>query len=230
MNEEFLKDNDYLKKNYEFLGSGLEGSVYKINEDLVLKKYNIPRNKNIKEISKILNTCKYNTFISPVSYLMKNDKVVGEFLPFFDGKDLTDIKKVLFDILIECANKFVQDIEKISLNGIVIQEGNFMINSSSIKMVDTTMFYKLYNFNFDELFIDNLRYFFDRLGMISPFLISYLKEYNNDLMVLYHDVENYGLFYKELKNTFENVTKSNVNTINEGIKKIKILQNKKYVL
>ena len=57
--------------------------------------------------------------------------------------------------------------------------------------------------------------------MIAPFLISYLKEYNSDLMVLYHDVENYGLFYKELKNTFENVTKSNVNTINEGIKKIK---------
>ena len=33
MNEEFLKDNDYLKKNYEFLGSGLEGSVYKINKE-----------------------------------------------------------------------------------------------------------------------------------------------------------------------------------------------------
>ena len=123
--------------------------------------------------------------------------------------------------MIDSANKFVQDIEKISLNGIVIQEGNFMINEISIKMVDTSMFYKLDNFNFDELFIDNLRYFFDRLVMIAPFLISYLKEYNSDLMVLYHDVENYGLFYKELKNTFENVTKSNVNTINEGIKKIK---------
>lgn len=220
MNEEFLKNNDYLKQNYEFLGKGLEGSVYRVSNDLTLKKYKTPRDKKRKEIAEILNSCKHNTFIAPISFLIENDKVIGEFLPFFDGKDLNDIKDISFNILIDSANKFVQDIEKISLNGIVIQEGNFMINETSIKMVDTSMFYKLDNFNFDELFIDNLRYFFDRLGMVAPFLISYLKEYNSDLMVLYHDVENYGLFYKELKDTFENLTKSNVNTINDGINKI----------
>lgn len=217
----YYLDKDSLKLKYEYLSSGIEGDVYKMSSLMVAKKFHHPRQRKLIEVSILMNSCNQTSFYSPFGYLFDNDMVLVAFSNYFKGNDLNNINKVDFDILISSVSNFIKDIEKISNNGILINEGNLMINEEKIVCVDTTMFDSIDKKDNYDIYIENLKNFFYTNGFLDICYIDELRKYNNDLNELYFDLENFDYFYKELRNTFENIVQDDVKTIDVGIKKMK---------
>lgn len=214
-------ENNNLKLKYEYLGSGIEGTLYKVSSNTVAKKFHILRDKGIIDIALLMNSCMQTSFYSPTSFLFKDDSISTVFCKYFDGNNCKDINDVDFDILIPSITQFIKDIEKISLNGVVIKEGSIMLDEKSMVCVDTTMFDSINYKNNYHLYNENLKYFFYTNNFLNINFIDELKIQNSGLKELYFDIENLDCFYIELKKTLDDLAQKDVKTINEGIKLIK---------
>lgn len=223
--EDFYKDNTFLKDKYRYLGGRLEGEVYQVNELLVGKKFNAPRDYSVIHCANAMIETKQQSFLQPIFSLTEDNKVHASFSNYFNGKSLKeDLGVVPFSVVIPSVRDFICDIESLSLAGIMLRDvsdDSIMYNEKVMKAIDTTQYELLKRFSFDTLYHDNLLTFFVCSGCFNIPKIEYLRRQNRLLDEIYLDLDNYDSMFYELKNTLENLCEEPVSCINEGLAKVK---------
>lgn len=229
-NKEDFFDNRYkLREKYELVGSGIEGDGLKVNNYVFAKKFYTPRDFLLKETQEKLYELELKNIIAPFDYLEKSGSICAVFLDFFDGSSvLNDVGEIKFDVLIESTKNLIEDMRKISDNNIRtndITRKSIMYNDQKMALIDTTQYFIIYH-NLEEslkerLNKNNLRDLFYKTEIFYSKTWDEIIKRDKILKELKFDYDNYNYFYIELKRFLEELSENKVESINDGLSKIK---------
>ena len=175
---EDIKDFKEYVNNEKFknIGSGAEATAYLTKDlDVIKDYYNI--SKEYKPGLYIMDgDIDVNSFIFPKELYVCNGMVCGTRTDFFSGdlfNTFSDMNNIDLDKLVECRDKFIEDIKVMTKEGYKLYElyGNVLFNNKYLKAIGT-MSYVIEKTNVDLniKFLDHA--IMGSLGFTSNFAVS----------------------------------------------------------
>lgn len=136
-----------IKTKYPIIGHGKQGTIFKIDDNTVLKVYNANGHKNNKkyefEVAKKMEKLHLNRFVTPFDIRTRNG-LLHDFKMNkidFDHIDVTDLKVREY---IDSLREIREDVHKISSVGIKfddLQEHNICVSKGKITIYDFSGYY-----------------------------------------------------------------------------------------
>ena len=231
---DFLYDRKYLSKKYIPIGGYTEAIVYKVNDELVVKRFNEIRNPIIKSVHDTIIECNPQAILTSNDFLIQDNKVYAQFLKYFKGEQKENVYDISFDVLTKFVKEILVDIQALTEMNVQMQDitpSSFIYSDKDMKLIDTTKYgysdmnqYDLYKHNMRTLFFES-RYFDFDLNDSSNIIKNIIKiTQDSDLELMRYNYEDYYYFLKELRRVLQDSTGVKVNTINEGYSLIKHLK------
>ena len=216
--DEFIK-----KHSTRFLGSGLEGRCYLLDDGTVVKVlFKKDKSNNLLKFKDINNP----SFIFAKESGYIDDAIVALFMEYVEGENLAKRVPVEQKIVTlgSQLQELVENLKKISQTGILVNDfhcENIMYNENGFKVIDT----EGYNINDKNNEKTNIREVMTRIyGMLLYKIIRY-EEIRREFIKYgkFEILENPLEHAIELKNLISELTNENIETLDEANK---ILQKK----
>ena len=228
---DFLYDRKFLSKKYTPIGGWTEGTVYRVSDDLVVKRFSEPRDLYVKEVHDAIIECNPQAILTSNDFLIDDNKVYAQILKYFDGVQHEDVNNINFDVLREFVRNILLDIEALTEQNVQIEDvtpSSFIYNDKDMKLLDTTKYCfsdknqeELYKHNVHAVFCAPGYFNFDLNG--SNNVVKNIINISNNVLLesMRYAYEDYYFFIEELQKTLQNITGVKVNNINEGYALIK---------
>lgn len=229
---DFLYDRKSISRKYVPIGGFTEGTVYKISDDLVAKRFKEPRDLYVKEVHDSIILCNPQSILTSNDFLIDDNKVYAQFIKYFNGTQSENVNNINFDVLLKFVKNILIDIEALTECNIQMEDitpSSFIYSDKDMKLFDTTKYcfsdknkYDLYNHNISTVF-NKSDYF--NFSLNNNIIRNIIRISNNFLLEeMKYNYEDYYNFLVELRKTLQNITGVKVNTINDGYALIKSIK------
>ena len=228
----YINDSDILGlnrlKNSRY---GSNSNIY-LYKDILLKIMNYPLSNNELVVLDILKSLTIKNISIPIKYIIKNQQIIGYSMNYLKGDILFKLNEyVRYDNFLECLVPIEKSIHTLSLEGILMCDINcfnvlYSEYNNVINIVDVD-YYKFNNqLNKDIIYLDNLFYFektlFSSIASKNKYLTSDIyKELENKMRTCINNNVSILDTFKCMKNTLENYSNREINTIHDFRKILK---------
>lgn len=194
-----ISENDLARM--QRLGEGACATVYKYNEDQVVKIFKKEQMDIINEESFFqLFGIENNTCVFPRCRVEVDGFYQGYSMQFVDGCKFIDVaKQIDLNLLIEAILTAENNIRQLAPHKILFEDDNdgglMWTKNGEIKITDTDQFYRSSDMTEEETCNENLFHFNSLIELVTGFMSGPLYEYLNGKKEFYEIYGNYSCAY-----------------------------------
>lgn len=213
----------------KYVASGSEASIYKYNDDLAIRIYDIEENVYCQTTGRIIgkplckqmienlkiyqNNIKLTDF--PIGIVKENNIVVGQIIKFYENAPtLTEFLKNHPELdPITYYLKVLDVLEELTKYNICYEDvhgGNFLVVDDNIKLIDFSDHRVKINETYNELYYNMFQNFNVMVNKIN-FKVLHLEDTYNRLLIPPHikkDTQNLPADFEEIRNMLKNLKKT----------------------